>query len=423
MLEIDEAVLGFLIDNHGNPYLGSALLKRESNGSITLQLVWDEKSSSPMSQWFIRDSQGDCDNAPTQLRFRDGSGNVHTLQRLEYGLRFLTSDEVDLDVSDPVLRYAQASVSVGLAIHDGKNDYSSIRMLSSQAEGFYAWFSGGLPDKGGEQKYARYQSASSETIGVADRISLIVGSGGQTRQDGRKRYQNFSVSLSTVSEDASSWGEHLKIHESVSALVEISALRYLGFADAFDACGIDDQLPRASVTFSIRHREDVLEEKDLDAVFDYANIGQWGVNEWVRISREYDKGMGSFLMAIRNQMTPNDLCVQTGLAFENIGFQIGIERNWGHTKADGGGLIGKIKRVVDDVSHLGNGWDSNRWSHSMADSYNTVKHNRELPQPDHIIARDALSALQVLRAWVGTRLGASGISIVESHDGSLHTVA
>lgn len=138
-------------------------------------------------------------------------------------------------------------------------------------------------------------------------------------------------------------------------------------------------------------------------LFTFADIGAKGVRSWLRLRKEFGRGINAMAFSIRPQgMSLDGLITDAGIGLEEIGHQIRAENNLAPSRSHHRNL----EAIAAEIDHL-IPFDGAAWATDSTDTYNDVKH-ADRPTPSAQDMRDALGRDRwVFRVWLANRLGFS----------------
>lgn len=411
-MKVDEARMGYVLDREGVPIPGSAQLVRKPNG-VHLEIMWDGQSSSIFNTWFSPLIVGDGGPIPSSIKFFDGQGTstlFTTGRPAKYSVR----------IGEITTRSDQkAIVDISHVVHDD-DSYSCIRGLRSESEALVKWL--GAPVVSSvinleEKTIERYESTPVGPIHIGEFEGVAVSLEPKLFTTGVHLNKNDQITLTsrayvtTHTKYLKNWNSHLQVHRRMRDLLAVASLRKIDFLNDHGFLAPTNSGDWSPVTTSLTGaKTEGFDAADLKFAFHFRNIHPRGIALWLGLWEQgFGRGLTPFITSLRaSHLTVEDLCIYVGIALEHIGYQIAVNGGKSPKRADALNHHQKVQRVMDDMSPV-IGLDTKAWCSSMSDSYNSLKHNRDAPQPIEVVQRDALSGLEVLRAWVSHKIGADSL--------------
>ena len=234
-------------------------------------------------------------------------------------------------------------------------------------------------------------------------------SSGQQTPEVTYRSQVF---LQTFAKAPSEWSDHLTLHFGVRDLLRIAAWKPLNFQsheaastkETFTLRAVEQQpwYPVRTAMTSMSEATWTVSDRFL---FNYADIGRVGVGRWLKLAKQYTRGVDPLVRLLDLEGATVDAhMMQLGIAMEAIGYQALIDS--GRTPASANST--SVKSRVDFlVAEVGNAitFSTTTFAQGFADSYNSVKHANRMPVAPATKAEHYRQGVQLLRAWIGLRLG------------------
>lgn len=416
--------MGYVLDSTGAPIAGSAQLKREF-GRVVLEVMWDGASGSVFNTWFPPFFHMKDDQVPPTIKFFDGQG-TNVLFPMGSPARQVVQIGGSQRRSDQ-----KASIDISHVVHHD-DSYSCIRGLKSETEALVDWVGATVLEtnirfENGGLKINSYHPTKPETIEIGTVGEIEVALSPELYTTGFKFNSKNQIvltsrtSIITKSKYIKNWNAHLQVHRRVRDLLAVSSIGRIDFVNKHSFYSPQDNGNWKPLTTNLTgvKSTDVDHDKPKFA-FNFQEIGPEGVLAWLQLwENGYGRGLRHFVTGIRSApLTVEDECVSVGIALEHIGFQIAVDRGVRKEKADNLKHWQKVREVVNDIPKIA-GLNSFDWCQSMSDSYNSLKHNRDEPQPIEIVHRDTQSALKVLRAWVSNRICDKPIDLYTTRDDRL----
>jgi len=220
------------------------------------------------------------------------------------------------------------------------------------------------------------------------------------------------VYLETSSVVARGWSEHVDLHTAMRNLLRVASWKSIHF-QAHHAMSAKESFVLAGETtprwLLVRTARTGIAEPtwtSLDRfLFTYADVGRVGVSRWLKIVKDYERGVRPLVHLLDlKDATIDAHMAQLGIAVEAIGYQSLIEIGVAPGAANRKSVEQRIDHLLMEVDGALT-FPTETFAKDFADSYNSVKHaNREEISPatkqDHI-----RQGVQMLRAWVAIKLG------------------
>lgn len=206
------------------------------------------------------------------------------------------------------------------------------------------------------------------------------------------------------------WEDHLIPHLRMRELLVVSAWHQFGFKrisvnrtdDPESALSGKIYGERWSDALSHRLPEHHSREQPPRFLFAYNDIGAAGVRRWLRMSASFERAIQALIFVADNAGSFKSQILQTGIAFEALGHQLGVESGRPHTHQVN--FKPALDRVLADL-RFNPLPDPEDWKKRCHESYMGVKHpDREVPH-SLVLANTLRDNLLVLRFWIAGRLG------------------
>ncbi len=147
--------------------------------------------------------------------------------------------------------------------------------------------------------------------------------------------------------------------------------------------------------------------KNVSFLYPYAEVGPRGVQRWLRLHEDYT----DVLTAVVNILWSDNpwghaALVQSGIALENLGYQIVVQKKGGTGLNSRRQLLYRdaLKEILDDMT-VKPFEDTDEWIRDSTDCYMGAKH-ADRATPDTLDQVNTLRRnLLVLRFWIGLEIG------------------
>lgn len=424
--------LGWLVD--GDPTTPEVATLLQDNGKrITLTVPWDDAfHGSPYERWFAGEGTeygDDPDRArftykvPDILWFEDLAGPVVLVGCRNGGY------------SQTLGSVGQGVVNVAFAVLGGRGDYRTINGLRSEVPGLADWI--GLRSVSRERHTEEGRlsgltlSASAPAPLPLDRaLNLHIRPTWRTSTDAGPDSiaLHESLEIETLVSRPRTWDEHLDVHRRVRELLSVAAWKPMGHASQWVQRS-DDPIRVMSGeavdtrwapvrTHSLRNHAPLDDRTSF--LFHFHHIGVQGYRRWVRIQRQFRRGIVPLVGLVDFPNMPLEMRVaQSGIGFEALGLALAIEAGCSRGPAEKENHRKRLQRIADD---LPSGIirtvidDLSGWADRSASAYNGVKHaDREMPDLLTLVNVERENEL-VFRAWVANRIGVAHDHLERSLD-------
>ncbi|MEX1135193.1 MAG: hypothetical protein WED83_10155 [Acidimicrobiia bacterium] len=206
------------------------------------------------------------------------------------------------------------------------------------------------------------------------------------------------------------WEDHLIPHLRMRELLVVSAWHRFGFTRISVNRTDDPETALSGKTYGERwsdalsyrlpeHRE---RQQPPRFLFTYNDIGATGVRRWLRMSASFERAIQPLIFVADNPGSFKSQILQTGIAFEALGHQLGVEA--GKSPTHQVSFMPALDRVLSDLK-FNPLPDPEDWKKRCRASYMGVKHpDRGVPH-SLVLANTLRDNLLVLRFWIAGRLG------------------
>lgn len=142
-----------------------------------------------------------------------------------------------------------------------------------------------------------------------------------------------------------------------------------------------------------------------DFLFDFTDIGASGVGRWLRLVERFERGLAPLIGLLDLEGASVEAYIaQIGIGFEMLGHELLVEAGVSKSQIAKKSYADLVAVVADSVSTV-LPFPGKDFSKRLRRTYIDTKHaNRVRPDLDDALVA-YLQAIQVVRAWVGIRLG------------------
>jgi hypothetical protein len=309
--------------------------------------------------------------------------------------------------------------------HEAKN-YSEPHGLRSQIEGFAYWLGVSAlktivtykRDPETSETMARSATASTSTEDVEDvplaraiNLKAIAYASNRGMSSPEVTYRS-QVYLETSGVTARAWDEHVDLHTAMRNLLRVASWRSINF-QTHHAMSTKEPLVLAAETtprwLLVRTARTGIAEQTWTSrnrfLFTYADVGRVGVSRWLKIVKDYERGVRPLVHLLDlKDATIDAHMAQLGIAVEAIGYQSLIESGVAPGAANRKSVEQRLHHLLTEVDGALT-FPTANFANDFADSYNSVKHANRVEVPPATKHDHIRQGVQMLRAWVAIRLG------------------
>lgn len=228
------------------------------------------------------------------------------------------------------------------------------------------------------------------------------------------------VVLETAQDAVSGWEEQLTVHRSLLGLVSMASWTRVGISRM--QVRRDDDGPNAPdgkhwpewrdvVSYNFPRHETLSER--LNFLYPFAEVGSAGIDRWLQLRMDYADAIDPILSVLwSNQAWDHAAVVQSGIALENLGYQIAVKKNGGAGLNSRGQMNFKpaLRAILADMTAVPLD-DPEQWIIDADACYMGAKHP-DRPLPDSLTQVNTLrKSILVVRFWVGLQIGVSAGSL------------
>ncbi len=423
-LEIGQSRIGLMIDGLQETPRVAAKLERDELG-VQLTIPFLDGHDDIYSYWFSSGIMFGDDpdrtkrryNPPSSLSFYDSAGKVGLV-----GSRVSGSKRVmgGTGIGEGRLRFDYTI----LGAMSGPT-YEQINGLRSEIEGLGTWV--GLrslstePElEAGRVKAVDLRLESPPNIPVARRLNAEFRAnwryGPGTAPDEITISERLQVQTNV--KRGVDWDDHLRVHFSIRNLLRLVAWRELKFAShevtrATDGVRTLDGKRHGDIWLPVLTQRTGMtvgpptKLRQNDFLFNFTDVGGKGVGRWLQLVTKFERGLSLLIGVLDLDGASLEAHIaQIGIGFEMLGYDLLVEAGISRTQASKRSyaeLVAVVTAAVEDVLPFsGAGFPD-----LLRRTYIGVKHaDRARPDVNEGLLA-YLQAVQVVRAWVGSRLGVS----------------
>lgn len=420
--EVGQSRIGLMIDGLKETPRVAVKLERHEDG-IELTVPFLDGPDDPYSYWFSSGIMfGDDPNRtkrryepPASLSYYDAAGKVGLVGSRMSGARRVMGG---MGIGEGRLRfdYTVLGAMSGPA-------YERINGLRSEIEGLGTWV--GLRSlraertvEDGRVKAVDFKLESPPNIRVGRRMNAEFRANWRYGQGVAPDETTISerLQIQTEVKRPVDWDSHLKIHFSIRNLLRVVAWRPLKFASheamsAVDGIRTMDGKKHGDVWLDVlTRRTDLLVGAPTklrlnDFLFGFSDVGVRGVGRWLRLVERFERGLSPLIGLLDLEGASIEAYIaQVGIGFEMLGHDLLEEAGASKTQIAKKSYADLVTVVADSVSAV-LPFPGKDFSERLRRTYVGTKHaNRVRPDLDDALVA-YLQAIQVVRAWVGVRLG------------------
>lgn len=413
--------VGWLIDGvEDTPAVPALLL--DDGKRITLTIAWrTDTGHDQLERWFSGRSVRFGDDPdysrftyslPDCLWFQDVDGEVALVGCRSVGLRRRFTGA------------HQGAADVRFAVLDGTTDYSTLNGLRSELPGLGEWVGVSSIEENATLDGGRRVKTVDVHLGSPDEIPLSRALGLKLRPRFRITRSpevdattlHDSLQIETLVREPRPWIEHLRAHNSVRDLMQVSGWSAMPWGEQW-VHRLDDP-ERVLPGEAIGPKWANLRSHDLrpsrypstrtpSFLFGFRDIGAAGYRRWKAVRDQFKRGLDALIpLAGTDGGFIETEIAQSGMGFEALGYVLAQEAGLSEKRAGAESHIARLERIASDVSD-GLIPEIDTWPQRSSDAYNGVKHaNRDMP--------DFLELANVQREnclafclWVASRIGVS----------------
>ncbi|UJH71623.1 HEPN domain-containing protein [Ornithinimicrobium sp. INDO-MA30-4] len=220
------------------------------------------------------------------------------------------------------------------------------------------------------------------------------------------------VFLQTFAEAPREWSDHLTLHFGVRDLLRIAAWKPLNFQsheaastkETFTLSGVERQ-PWYAVRTAMTSMSKATWTVNDRFLFNYADIGRVGVGRWLKLAKQYTRGIDPLVRLLDLAGATVDAhMMQLGIAMEAVGYQALIDSGRSPASANSTSVKSRVEFLLVETGSAVT-FNTTNFAQDFADSYNSVKHANRAPVAPATKAEHYQQGVQLLRAWIALRLG------------------
>lgn len=423
-LEIGQSRLGLMIDGLPETPRVAAKLERDEQG-VELTIPFLEGHDDIYSYWFTQGVRYGDDpdrtkrryEPPDSVSFYDAAGKVALI-----GSRVAGSTHVmgGTNVGEGRLRF-DYTVLGGIS----GPAYQQINGLRSEIEGLGTWV--GLRSLEAEQTReagrltaVNFKLESPPTIRVARRLNTDFRANWRYGPGPSPDETTISERLQIHTEvrRAVDWDQHLETHFAIRDLLRVAAWRQLNFVSheamsTQDGIRTMDGVKHGDLWFPVITQstgiriEAPTKFTQRDYLFAFSDVQAKGVGRWIDLVQKFERGLSPLIGLLDLEgATLEAHLAQIGIGFEMLGYDLLIESGISKTqvtKKSYADLASVVSSAVADVLPF----PAANFPDLLRRTYVGVKHADNAPPDINETYLAYLQAIQVVRAWVGRRLGVS----------------
>lgn len=423
-LEVGQSRIGLMVDGLPETPRIAAKLERDERG-VELTIPFLDGHDDIYSYWFSQDVVFGDDpgrtkrryEPPSSVSFYDAAGRVALV-----GSRVSGSQHVfgGTNVGEGRLRF-------DFTILGGMSGpaYERINGFRSEVEGLGTWV--GLRSLKAEQTReagrltaVNFKLESPPTVRVTRRLNAEFRANWRYGHGPGPDETTLSerLQIQTEIKRPADWDDHLSLHFAVRNLLRVVAWRALDFTSHEAMSSLDgvrtlDGKKHGDVWLSVlTPRTGITTDapttlRQHDFLFTFADVGAKGVGRWIDLVKKFERGLSPLigLLDLEGASLEAHLA-QVGIGFEMLGYDLLIESGISKaqaTKKSYADLASAVSSVVADVLPF-SGAD---FPDLLRRTYVGVKHADNVRPDTNETYLAYLEAIQVVRAWVGLRLGVS----------------
>ncbi|WP_156458804.1 HEPN domain-containing protein [Microbacterium sp. Leaf179] len=412
--------IGFLMDGIADTDLMSAVYEHDALG-VRVRVPYHVSADDVRSRWWSPgimfaddpDRSKYSYDPPSELDYYDSEGAVGLVgcRGVPAKQRFSGGKPA---VGVGIIRASYAVEGAGLA-----ENYVKLNGLRSDIDGLAYWlgysaltstFSFKKDGTGGSMTTTA-EPVDDMKLGRSLNLRAVARASSSGQQTPEVTYRS-EVFLQTFTKTSTSWDDHLTIHFGVRNLLRIAAWKPLSFQshaaastkEAFVLKEVEQQpwypvrTARTSISEAIWAARDRF-------LFTYADIGRVGVGRWLKLASRYARGIDPLIHLLDLEGATIDAHVmQLGVALEAVGYQALIDAGQTPAVANAMNVKGRIDLLIAEVGNAVT-FSTTTFAQDLADSYNSVKHANRAPVAPAKKLEHYRRGVQLLRAWIGLRLG------------------
>lgn len=419
-LATDRHRIGFLVDGDPDTDLMTALFEYDNLG-VRIRVPYHVGSDDPRGRWWSQGILFADDPArtkysytpPSELDYYDSKGTVGLIG-CQSGPSTRRFGGMGPDAGVGMIRASFAVEGAGLAKH-----YLKPNGLRSEIDGLAYWLgysalrSTVTVRRGGSSGEMTTTAAAVDDMALGRALNLRAvaraTSSGQQTPEVTYRSQVF---LQTFAKAPSEWSDHLALHFGLRNLLRIAAWKPLNFQshlaastnETFDLGGVEQQ-PWYQVRTAATSMSEATWTVSDRFLFNYSDIDRVGVGRWLRLTRQYSRGIDPLVRLLDLEGATVDAhMMQLGIAMEAIGYQALIDSGQAPASANSTSVKSRVDFIVAEVGDAIT-FSTTSFAQDFADSYNSVKHANRAPVAPATKLQQYRQGVQLLRAWIGLRLG------------------
>lgn len=423
-LAVGQSRIGLMIDGFPETPRVAVKLERDARG-VELTIPFLDGADDIYSYWFMQGVVFGDDpqrtkrryEPPDSVSFYDSSGKVGLIGSRVSGSKHVMGGS---GVGEGRLRfdYAILGAMSGPA-------YTQINGLQSEIEGLGTWV--GLRSLKAEQtreagrlKSVNFKLESPSTIRVARRLNADFRANWRYGPGPGPDETTISerLQIHTELKRAVDWDEHLQVHFAIRNLLRVVAWRRVNFVSHEAMSSLDglrtlDGVKHGDEWFPvITHRTGISTDSPTkltqrDYLFSFSDVQAKGVGRWIALVQKFERGMSPLIGLLDLEgATLEAYLAQVGIGFEMLGYDLLIESGISKTQATKksyADLASAVSSAVGDVLPF----PAADFPDLLRRTYVGVKHADNARPDINETYLAYLQAIQVVRAWVGRRLGVS----------------
>lgn len=423
-LEVGQSRIGLMIDGLPETPRIAVKLERDEHG-VEVTISFLDGHNDIYSYWFSQgimygDDPGRTKRRyepPAAISFYDADGNVGLVGSRVSGSKTTfgrgTGGEGRLRFDFTILGAMSGQA------------YEHINGLRSEIEGLGTWV--GLRSlkaeqtrEGGRLKSVNFKLESPPTVRVARRLNADFRANWRYGPGPGPDETTISerLQIHTELKRAVDWEEHLQIHFATRNLLRVVAWRPLNFVSheamsSQDGLRTLDGVKHGDEWFPvITHRTGISPESPTeltqrDYLFSFSDVQAKGVGRWVDLVHKFERGLSPLIGLLDLEgATLEAHLAQVGIGFEMLGYDLLIASGSSKTQATKksyADLASVVSSAVADVLPF----PAPDFPELLRRTYVGVKHADNAHPDINETYLAYLQAIQVVRAWVGRRLGVS----------------
>ena len=419
VLEPGRPRLGWLVD--GDPDTPrTAVMLQDTGSQIDLTMLTDEvmavATDAPYARWwsggitFVDDTDRTKyrDRPPRVMQVEDVRGSV-VLVGCQAG------------ASKHNLRYVEGHIVANYAVLGGSHlDYETVNGIRTEVPALAAWsrvrsidYQPTL-DEEGKVESLQLTLRRHEEIALAPDLNLKLRIDWKVDSQDDGAAIHHGVVLETLVEEPIAWDEHFRVHRLMLGLATLSAWKRFGFSSVWsrrdddgrgNANGEMQPYWNAVVTHDLPPHEGLA--KSLSFLYPFSEVGPEVVQRWLRLHSDYADAIDPLLNILWSEhQWGHAAVVQSGIALENLGYQIAVRKNGGQGLNRRRQLNFKpaLRLILDDMAVKP--FDGlEQWIEDAHAVYMGAKHP-DRPTVDVLTQVNTLRKnLLIIRFWLGLQLG------------------